>query len=114
MSKYKYPVCRGCWQLGNNCKTCERCIVHNPGFAGLTKGKKMEQKPSVGRIVHYMAHGSKDGTYPSTARAAIIVELTDHEATVKVMVCNPTGIHFNTATYGTDGSPATWCYPPRV
>lgn len=24
--EYKNPVCRGCWTLGNNCGTCERCI----------------------------------------------------------------------------------------
>lgn len=30
MDKYKGPVCRGCWQLGNNCKICERCIETKP------------------------------------------------------------------------------------
>lgn len=28
--KYKNPVCRGCWQLGNNCGTCERCLETRP------------------------------------------------------------------------------------
>jgi membrane-bound lytic murein transglycosylase len=23
---YKNPVCKGSWQFGNNCKTCERCV----------------------------------------------------------------------------------------
>lgn len=27
---YKNAVCRGSWQLGNNCKTCERCVETNP------------------------------------------------------------------------------------
>ena len=26
MTTYKKPVCRGSWLIGNNCKTCERCI----------------------------------------------------------------------------------------
>lgn len=28
--KYKNSVCKGAWELGNNCKTCERCIETNP------------------------------------------------------------------------------------
>lgn len=27
---YKNPVCRGSWVLGNNCKTCERCVESWP------------------------------------------------------------------------------------
>ena len=30
MSNYKNAVCRGCWQLGNNCGKCERCIETKP------------------------------------------------------------------------------------
>jgi hypothetical protein len=30
MSDYKNPVCRGCWALGNNCGTCERCVETKP------------------------------------------------------------------------------------
>jgi hypothetical protein len=26
MTAYKNPVCRGSWLIGNNCKTCERCL----------------------------------------------------------------------------------------
>lgn len=27
---YKNPVCKGSWQIGNNCKTCERCVETDP------------------------------------------------------------------------------------
>lgn len=31
MSKqYKGPVCKGCWQLGNNCGKCEKCLDTKP------------------------------------------------------------------------------------
>jgi hypothetical protein len=30
VKEYKNPVCRGCWTLGNNCGTCERCIETRP------------------------------------------------------------------------------------
>ena len=36
MSTYKRPVCRGSWQFGNNCKTCERCIETRPDKAPMT------------------------------------------------------------------------------
>lgn len=69
--------------------------------------------PTVGRIVHYMAHGSKDGTYPSTERAAIIAETTDDPTTVKLAVFNPQGIHFNTSKFSNSGEPGTWKWPTR-
>lgn len=30
VKEYKGPICRGSWSLGNNCKTCERCIDTKP------------------------------------------------------------------------------------
>lgn len=77
----------------------------------------MEQIPSVGRMVHYMAYGSKDGTYPSIARAAVIAEIPDGDApagTVRLCVFNPSGIHFNTSRYSENKEPGTWSWPPRV
>ena len=37
----------------------------------------MDQKPSVGQIVHYVSLGSADGQYPSTCRAATITEVSE-------------------------------------
>lgn len=62
-----------------------------------------EQQPSVGRIVHYVSHGTpvqEDGTqaYTKECRAAIITEVTgdpDHPNQVGLAVLNPTGQFFH-------------------
>jgi hypothetical protein len=77
------------------------------------------QKPSVGRIVHYMAYGSKDGTYPSIERAAIIAEVVHAGEDpqlwkVKLAVFNPQGIHFNESHFSEERKPGTWCWPART
>lgn len=60
-------------------------------------------KPSVGRVVHYVSHGTPGGEYGKECRAAIITE-TDTSDTVGLAVLNPTGMFFNrTVTYH-DGS----------
>lgn len=82
-------------------------------------------KPSVGRIVHYVSHGTPvqaDGTqaYTSQCRAAIVTELTDcdaHSDCVGLAVLNPTGMFFNqhipfdgtSQQYG-----GTWHWPEPV
>ncbi|MFB7029660.1 MULTISPECIES: hypothetical protein [unclassified Streptomyces] len=87
-------------------------------------------QPSVGRIVHYVSHGSPvlpDGTqaYPSRCRAAIITETTEHpdaDGTVVLAVLNPTGVHFDQdvphAEDKAEGAPAhpagTWHWPERT
>jgi len=81
-------------------------------------------KPSVGRIVHYVSHGTPGGEYTSECRAAVITEVTDNldrddaEKTVGLAVLNPSGMFFNAARYdeGTDGTYArgTWHWPERV
>jgi hypothetical protein len=53
-----------------------------------------EQKPSVGRIVHYVSYGTPGGEYTSECRAAIIAE-TNTSDTVGLAVLNPTGMFFN-------------------
>lgn len=86
-------------------------------------------KPAVGRIVHYVSHGTPlkaDGTqeYSSTCRAAIITEayyedfnctiVTDDVASLAVL--NPTGIFFaDAASHDEDNHRGgTWHWPERA
>lgn len=92
-----------------------------------------QQKPSVGRIVHYVSHGTpvrEDGTqaYPSLCRAAIITEVgayppdvpeeAQHNIAVPcgLAVLNPTGQFFNQGVMqseiGREGG--TWHWPERT
>lgn len=81
------------------------------------------QTPSVGRVVHYQAHGSPNGEHKSLPRAAIITETVaenpDLETlgpmTVSVCVLNPTGQYFNRLTpFSETPKSGHWNWPPRV
>lgn len=79
----------------------------------------MEQKPSIGRIVHYQARGSADGVFPPVPRAAIVTEVGEDPEVIGLTVINPTGVYFYPLAaggchYDADGAPGTWCWPPRV
>jgi hypothetical protein len=81
--------------------------------------------PSVGRIVHYVAPGSADGTYPSEHRAAVITrvwrQMVDGEETIStdvdLMVFNPTGARWFQRCpgmkYDPGFGPYTWHWPER-
>ena len=91
-------------------------------------------KPSIGRVVHYLSHGTpvqEDGTqaHKSECRAAIITEIIDiggpytdpevieglPQAPVGLCVLNPTGLFFNEAEYDEDACRGgTWHWPERV
>ena len=94
-------------------------------------------KPSVGRIVHYVSHGTPlrgDGSqaFPSECRAAVITEVVplagtdaaqaeieqwDAEAryTVGLCVMNPTGLFLNQGLhYDPNKQGGTWHWPERV
>lgn len=74
----------------------------------------MIPRPSIGRIVHYVAPGSADGTYPPAHRAAIVTE-ADETGHVSLAVMNPNGMHFvDSIRYSPDGEPFTWHWPEIV
>lgn len=87
--------------------------------------------PSVGRMVHYVSHGTpirEDGSqaFPSVCRSAVITELAEPgspmEANHVVGLCvfNPTGLFFRSLGEGGvpfDDGPrngGTWHWPERV
>jgi hypothetical protein len=83
------------------------------------------QKPSVGRIVHYLSMGSPvdvDGNqrYESKCRAAVITEVSgeanDNGQCVSLCVLNPTGQLFNEHTCQDEAKHegGTWHWPERV
>ncbi|MEU8555979.1 hypothetical protein AB0C80_18585 [Streptomyces anthocyanicus] len=92
--------------------------------------------PSVGRIVHYVSHGTpprEDGSqaYPSVCRAAIITEVPKHleeepldgcpngtqgQWLASLAVLNPTGSFFNEGVSQDEDTHegGTWHWPERV
>lgn len=94
-------------------------------------------QPSIGRIVHYVAHGTPvraDGTqaYPPACRAAVITAVhdctEDHDGCsqpcVSLAVLNPTGMYFSEHVSHDDPFPnhpradvrlgGTWHWPERT
>lgn len=84
--------------------------------------------PSVGRMVHYVSHGSPvraDGTqaYTSECRAAVITEVDPDDASrVGLTVFNPGGLFFHPlvaggcryAAAGEAPVGGSWHWPERV
>lgn len=69
-------------------------------------------KPTVGRIVHYLSHGSPNGEHVSEVRAAIITKVQSDDM-VCLAVLNPTGMFFNMGCRKGNG-PGMWNWPPRT
>lgn len=77
----------------------------------------MGDKPSVGRIVHYVAYGTPGGEFPTgVCRAAVITAVENaEEEIVSLCVMNPTGLFFNQGLkYSSENLPGTWHWPERV
>lgn len=74
----------------------------------------MEQKPSIGRIVHYTNLGDKDGRYPPEQQAAIITGL-NADGTVALHILYKTG-QFDMAAVPQSETyeRGHWSWPPRV
>jgi hypothetical protein len=85
-------------------------------------------KPTIGRIVHYLAYGTPGGEYKSEPRAAIVtavytklerVGLSEFKGAreeveyVDLCVLNPTGMFFNRGVKEGD-QPGQWSWPPMV
>lgn len=85
-------------------------------------GQSPEQKPSVGRIVHYLAYGTPGGEFPKTARAAVVTEVPedfayDGNTCIGLAVLNPQGMFFNAKVpyaHPADSKGGTWSWPPRI
>jgi hypothetical protein len=81
-----------------------------------------DQRPSVGRIAHYVSEGSPvrpDGTqkYESVCRSAMITEVDEADPfKVGLFVANPTGAFFNQGVLAdfTERQGGTWHWPERV
>lgn len=79
------------------------------------------QKPSVGRIVHYVSYGTPKGEYKPEHRAAIITGIpgmqpSDMKEYVSLCVLNPGGMFFNELVAQDEDQKAggTWHWPERV
>lgn len=78
--------------------------------------------PTVGRVVHYVSHGSpvrEDGTqaYASRCRAAIVTAMGDDMATnaVCLAVLNPTGMFFDQdVPHDEAHAGGTWHWPEMI
>jgi hypothetical protein len=78
-----------------------------------------DPQPSVGRIVHYVSHGTPGGEYASECRAAIITEVSSrdcNDAPIGLSVFSPQGVMFNQHVHHDEDTKAggTWHWPERV
>ena len=80
---------------------------------------EQQQKPSVGRMVHYVAYGTPGGEFPAgVCRAAVVTEVFPLSGSDNASLCvlNPTGQFFNTGIEHDEKTkkPGTWHWPERV
>lgn len=80
-----------------------------------------QQKPSVGRIVHYHGDGILKTEGPGAVRAALITEVPvqQHDGPSPIVaslaIYTPVGVLFErNVPYDAEGRMGTWRWPPRV
>ena len=74
----------------------------------------MEQKPSIGRVVHYTNLGDKDGKYPAEQQAAMITRVRE-DGKVALTIFYPTGMfQMDNVPYSESYERGHWSWPPRV
>ncbi|WP_409238299.1 hypothetical protein [Streptomyces sp. PA5.6] len=74
-------------------------------------------KPSIGRIVHYLSHGTPGGEYQPQCRAAIVTEEPRGDSDlIALAVLNPDGMHFNRYVPQSEDERrgGTWHWPERT
>ena len=74
-----------------------------------------DQKPSVGRMVHYISYGTPNGEYKPEHRAAVITKVgaDDPDQSVGLCIMNPSGLFFNESVKFGDRE-GQWHWPERV
>lgn len=75
----------------------------------------MEQKPSIGRIVHYQRYGTPGGEHKAEPSPAIITAINDVATQqCQLFVMTPNGVYHNNTPYSEEPKPGHWNWPPRV
>jgi hypothetical protein len=72
------------------------------------------QKPSIGRIVHYLRYGSPGGEHKPEPSPAVVTKVLDDTGRCQLFVMNPNGLYFNETPYSVEPKPGHWSWPPRV
>jgi hypothetical protein len=79
------------------------------------------QRPSIGRIVHYVSYGTPRGEFTSQCRAAVVTETSEDASHIGLCAINSTGQFFHSLNEGGcwfDGSDTpkggTWHWPERA
>ena len=73
-----------------------------------------QQKPSIGRVVHYQKYGTPGGEHKAEPSPAIITKVEEDGMTCHLFVMNPNGCYFNKTPFSPEPKPGHWNWPPRV
>lgn len=75
-----------------------------------------QQKPSVARMVHYVAYGTPKGEFKPAHRAATITEVRESDGACKLCIMNPTGLFFSDWLPQDEDKKesGTWHWPERI